>query len=140
MDQASQQPAELYVMYLELIRPLSDGTDRARLQYIVFPQMPARLAPGNSPTSENFVYFTRNQDSASRRTIWQYKHDDGTLQRKLPKMITAYEEAGWQPSPVVVCEIHPTELAQILTERKTPYRIMNRLNRVAKAMYRIDIS
>lgn len=139
MDHASQQRAELYAAYIEMTVTTGSG-HRRRLQYIVLPQLPARLAPGNSPTSESLCYFTREQDRADQRSVWQYRVDDGRLSRTLPTKIQSYLDAGWAIAPVVVCEIHPTELAQIITERKTPYRIMNRLKKVAKAMYRIDIS
>ena len=135
-----QRPAELFAAYLEVVDE-SDAAHRRRRQWIILPQMPARLAPGDSPITDSFSWFEREQRNAKHRAVWSYKQDtDGLFRRNLPGVITTYTEAGWTASPMITCEIHPTELAQILKEKKTPYRIMARLAKVAKGMHRLDIS
>jgi hypothetical protein len=135
----TQQNAELFGTYVEVV--LQDGDHRRRRQWVILPQMPARLAPGDSPITSHLVWFEREQRNATHRAIWHYHKDtDSQFKRELGRHLQRYERAAWEVSPLITCEIHPTELAQILKERKTPYRILQRLQKVARSMYRLDIS
>lgn len=141
MPQHSQdQPAELFATYIEICDD-SRTEHRKRKQWIILPQMPARLAPGDSPTSNHLVWFEREQRRSSHRAVWNFREDtDGMLKRHLDDTVKLYVADGWKLSPVITCEVHPTELAEILKNRKTPYRILSRLQKVARSMHRLDIS
>jgi hypothetical protein len=139
MPTQSQEPAQLYAAYIELVN--EDGPNRRRKQWIVLPQLPARLAPGDSPIVGHMTWFERAQRNASHRAVWQFHADvSGQFKENLASTVLLHQDTGWVASPMITCEIHPTELAQVLRDRRTPYRIMARLQKVARSMYRLDIS
>jgi hypothetical protein len=141
---SANEQAHLFAAYVELTHMSGDdevAVRRRRRQWVILPQMPARLAPGDSPITGCLTYFEREQRDEKHRAVWEFQQDtSGSFTQTLSRTIDAYQEAGWKVSPVVTCEIHPTELAQILKDRKTPYRILNRLRKVAKGLHRLDIS
>lgn len=142
MRDPSNSQANLFAAYVEVTyQPAGqDSYYRRRVQWVILPQMPARLAPGDSPITSTFSYFKREQNNTKHRAVWRFNSESAVLRRELPRQMNAYSDAGWTVSPVVTCEIHPTELAEILKEKKTPYRLLNRLKKVASGMHRLDIS
>jgi hypothetical protein len=144
MPRTAQEPAELFAAYVEVtMRTAADH--RRRRQWVILPPLPARLAPGDSPISGYLSWFERTQQTASHRAMWQYHTDgSGNFKRSLQRDLGLYEADGWSltipDGGILTCEIHPTELAQILVERKTPYRLLNRLQKVARSMHGLDIS
>jgi hypothetical protein len=137
---STDSKAELYSAYVELTTETNSG-ERKRMQWVIFPPLPPRLAPGDSPTSDHLCYFTREQDRANHRAVWRYVVDtQDSFKDQLARTMRIYQDAGWTPSEVITCEVHPTELADIIKSPKTPYRILQRLQKVARALYKIDIS
>jgi hypothetical protein len=141
MPPSSQDPpAELFATYLEIYDD-SQPEHRRRRQWVILPQLPARLAPGDSPVTNHLVWFEREQRSSKHRAVWNFHEDtSGLLKRNLEDIVAMRATDGWKVSPMITCEIHPTELGQILKDRKTPYRILSRLQKVARSMHRLDIS
>jgi hypothetical protein len=141
MPAQSQDPAHLFAAYLEIVD--ESGPNRRRKQWIMLPQMPARLAPGDSPITSHLTWFEREQRSPSHRSVWAMHVDvSGMFRRNLADTVEMKLADGWKMTlpQIITCEVHPTELAQILQDRKTPYRIKERLEKVARSMYRIDVS
>jgi hypothetical protein len=141
MPAQSQEDAHLFAAYLELVA--DDGVNRRRKQWVVLPQMPARLAPGDSPITPHLSWFQREQRNSKHRAMWSYHVDtDGRFKQNLADVVSFNLAGGWEMSlpEMLTCEIHPTELAQILKERRTPYRILQRLQKVSRSKYRIDIT
>lgn len=137
---AKQERAELYAMYVQAVNEDPDSA-HPRTQWVVFPQMPARLAPGDSPVTSTLCWFERMQRHSKHRSPWRFHMDNGgQLKERLPDQIRQHEAVGWTIGPVVTCELHPTELAAILRERRTPYRVLSRLTKVARSLHRLDIS
>jgi hypothetical protein len=141
MSTAAQDPAHLFAAYLELVN--DDGTNRRRKQWVMLPQMPARLAPGDSPITNHKSWFEREQRNAAHRAVWRFHQDrSGNFAGDLARTVESRLEDGWSLTlpQVLTCEIHPTELAEILAQQRTPYRVLHRLQKVSRSMYRIDIS
>lgn len=141
MPTQSQDAVHLFAAYVEMVE--ESGPNRRRKQWVVLPQMPARLAPGDSPITPYLSWFEREQRSSSHRAVWSYHVDaSGLFRRSLSETIEMKMASGWTLTlpEMITCEVHPTELAQILKEKKTPYRILQRLQKVSRSMYRIDIS
>lgn len=135
-----QAPSELFAAYIQMTKKLDSERTR-REQYIIFPQMPARLAPGDCPVTNHFVWFHRVQNSLSHRAVWKFNRDvGGGFKEGLSYRVKMLADDDWEISPMITCEVHPTELAAILKEPKTPYRIMKRLEKVARGMHGLDIS
>jgi hypothetical protein len=136
----TQVPCELFAAYVEAVDE-SDPAHRRRRQWVILPPLPARLAPGDAPATDYLVWFERQQRNAKHRAVWQYRRDVSKMfKRNLHDELEALSLRGFTVSEVMTCEIHPTELAQILKEPKTPYRILDRFKKVARSMYRLDIS
>ena len=141
MPPDSQDAAHLFAAYIEIVN--ESGPNRARKQWVILPQLPARLAPGDAPITACLSWFEREQRSASHRAVWRYHLDtSGTFRRSLADTVSFRTAQGWTMTlpEMITCEVHPTELAQILQEKKTPYRILQRLQKVSRSMYRIDIT
>lgn len=132
------QNARLFAAYIEITRDKASG-DRQRVQYLIFPPLPADLAP-NGVGQMDMLYFHREQQSKTNRVAWKHQFDrTGTLVRWLRDRVQAYENAGWKVSPVITCEVHPAELARVIAEPKTPYKVLERIERVARAKYNLAI-
>lgn len=130
----SKQP-RLFAAYIEVARTTHTG-DRQRKQWVVLPPLPADLAPEGVQATSYLWYFYREQKHQRNRVAWRWSTDgDGTLPRWLSERVVLDVARGYELAPVVTCEISAYELSELMKNRKTPYRILERLSKVAKAKH-----
>ena len=131
--------ARLYAAYIEITKDTASG-DRRRKQWLILPPLPTELAPQGYAAQTAMLYFHREQESKNNRVAWKHDFDrSGSLARWMRERIDRYTAAGWQVSPVMTCEVHPLELARLIQEPKTPYKVLERIQRVAKAKHNLAI-
>lgn len=122
----------LFAMYVEMTRAGNNG-ERQRKQWLVVPPLPGG-------EHSHLSCWRRLQRQLKSRTVWKYYVDtDDSMERDFARALTNLERVGWKRSPLITIEIHPGELEQILADPKTPYRLLERVRRVAKAKHGIAI-
>lgn len=135
------ESSPLWAAYLELT--YGDGTNRARMQWMFLPPVPVEIAAnvGLADSVDTASYFHRRQDRREHKTTWRAHHivtvaDHNTLMSE----IRSAEQRGWTAKPVITCMVHPLEMRDIVNEDwKTPYRLINRFERVAEARFDFKI-
>ena len=142
---ARNDTVELYAAYFEAVDLRTDietgVTKRGkREQWVILPPLPERLCPGDTPATEYMTLFHREQRRPDHRAVWQFRRIDSTFKGLLAGRLEFLASIGWELGPVITCEVDPSEMAQILREKKTPYRVLQRLQKVAKTMYGRDIT
>lgn len=126
----------LWAAYLQMTTP-GDRGEIKRNEWIFLPPLPPELAPEGSRTTPSFTFFTRSQEKLTHRTVWQYK--TGWSLARMSTLIEALESQGWTASPLVTCAVAPWEMAEILKDQKTPYRLLTRFRRVVAVTHRYTI-
>lgn len=125
----------LWATYLEMYR--GDGANQKRKQWVILPPVPASIAPAGMRALETPSYFYRQQERKDHKSVWRVYHLSTDGHRKaLLQSIDAAEDQGWTARPMVTCQVHPDEMRQIVeTGWKTPYRILQRMDRVAQVLH-----
>lgn len=133
------QSSPLWGAYLEMI--LGDGDTRKRQQWIFAPPVPATVAPEGMRPVDHVVYWYRRQNNPEHKSVWVATHVSTPQKHQdLLASIRDAEAKKWVANPLVTCEVHPLEMKEIaLGGWKTPYRIINRVTRVAKHKYNYTI-
>jgi hypothetical protein len=109
-----------------------EGDRRARHQWILLPPMLENMAPPGAPILSNPSFFHRKQETPDNKTVWaahmlNAPHKYTALHLEIAEL----ERIGWAPKPIITCEVHPEEMRDIAAEWKTPWKVLNRLIRVA---------
>lgn len=129
----------LWAAYVELVHGAGDG--RSRHQYIMFPPVSEQFRTGGAGPIEHPSYFHRKQDRMDHRAVWRIQHL--TTQALLEQFVDRFndlESRGWIASPVITCQVHPLEFEEIvLSGWRTPYRIISRMQRVARIKHNFTI-
>ena len=131
--------APLWAAYLELV--LGDGETRKRRQWIFIPPVPTSIALQYNmrPVSHPSFYY-REQDRMEHKSQWGHTMlSNGAMVTQLITGIDEAERRLWVAHPVITCEIDPTEMSEIQERWVTPYRLINRLTRVAKSKHNYAI-
>lgn len=145
---ASQSP--LYALYIQATRQRNAHADVQRKQWIVFPPMPTeeaikRLLPGKA---EMNLMFTREQSAPTNRVKWRHEFIGVDLMKKeLPLKLAVLERENlnyepafqWKISPPITAQVTFDELAELITDPKTPYDVLRRFEKVARAKHHIAI-
>lgn len=130
------QPA-LWAVYLQVTAPGENAGETRRKQWIFMPAFKGELLePGEKNSNEPF-YFYRDQETLLQRTTWRLHH--GLNAGAVTSLVDTLVEGEWTADPLITCEIHPREMAEITAEWRTPYRIITRLRRVSDATHRYSI-
>jgi hypothetical protein len=132
----------LYAAYIEVTRPLEDRDgDRQRRQWLVLPPLLPQYALDGQKPQLHISYFSRSQEHVKNRVAWRFFVDtEDIFPRDLAERVDRFVRLGYAASPLITCEVHHKELAELIASPKTPYRLLDRVQRVAKAKYGLAIS
>jgi len=141
----------LYAMYLQATRKQSSGKMRRR-QWIMLPPLTEHVLSelsGSKPAAdERFLKFYREQSSPENRVKWRWEHvgheiAEVTFPSEIRRLLEQNRNYGvteqWQVSPVITAQITARELATLFETPQTPYVMLRRFDKVAKAKHNLAI-
>lgn len=138
-----------YAMYLQATRKHPGTGKTMRRQWVAFPPLDGWVAEraGVDP-DPRMLKFWREQSAPENRVKWRHVFEmPDELDRKLTIELSNLENANannppesqWVISPVITAQVLPAELAKIVKEPETPYAVLRRFEKVAKAVHNIAI-
>lgn len=128
------EQGQLFVLYFEYVAT-NVITDWARYQYLIFPPRPTIV--GNVITAGEYqehVIFYRYQPSKTKRPQWK-KHtvlDAKRWHRDNCADLVDGKYSPWTLSPLIVAPISLSELSNAISQRQTPWSVLERCVRIAK--------
>ncbi len=122
----------LYACYLQATRERGNG-DIEREQWVVFPPSRARHA-------DQMLTFSRVQRKPSHKAVWNaaIRASEDTA-GVIKAAMSRYEASGWMLSPIITVQVTHVELDVAFADRKTPWKALNRVTRVAKNRHGLAI-
>lgn len=128
------EPA-LWAVYLQLLKASDDDADEMqRHQYVFLPSY-----SGGRVHVPTFSFFHRHQEKLTQKTVWRFNKTTPQGIDGIRAAVSSLEEDSWVASPLITCQVAPFELEQILSDEKTPYRVLSRIRRVSDVTHRYTI-